>query len=379
MPVETRHQTACAKRANREARCNCSPTYRAVRYHGKSPRTIKLFPSHAAARSWLVSAGAARQRGSEPVPTLREAAEALFDGMYSGAVLNRSRQRYKQTAVQTLEAHYKRHIDKELGSMRLDKIKRPQLQRIMDKLALTRKPPTLHNAIKPVAAVYRRAIRDEVVTENPCVGLEIERATGRRERIAPSEEITKLLSVLPEDMKAMFACAAYAGLRRGEILGLRWEDVDFDKNLIHVVRQYDVHNSSFIQTKSRTTRRVPMLSELRKLLIQRRSLTTEEVFAPRAFSTFTRQTRKIWEDAKMTPITLHECRHSFASICIDAGLNLKVIGSFLGHASVTTTMDIYGHLLPGSEESARDLMDAYLETKKGPPNPPVKENPTGLA
>ena len=65
--------------------------------------------------------------------------------------------------------------------------------------------------------------------------------------------------------------------------------------------------------------------------------------------------------AKVRPITLHECRHTFASLLIDAQVNAKAIQTFLGHATIQMTFDRYGHLMPGSREQARDLVDAYLE------------------
>ena len=58
---------------------------------------------------------------------------------------------------------------------------------------------------------------------------------------------------------------------------------------------------------------------------------------------------------------LHDCRHSFASIAIAAGVNAKALSSYLGHSSVAITFDRYGHLMPGSEAEAAGLLDAYLE------------------
>ena len=62
----------------------------------------------------------------------------------------------------------------------------------------------------------------------------------------------------------------------------------------------------------------------------------------------------------LTPITLHECRHAFASLLIDAGANPKAIQQFMGHSKIQTTFDVYGHLLPGSHDEVRQRMDAYL-------------------
>ena len=68
-----------------------------------------------------------------------------------------------------------------------------------------------------------------------------------------------------------------------------------------------------------------------------------------------------WRRAGLDPIGLHECRHTFASALIAAGVNAKAITAYLGHASTQTTFDLYGHLMPGNEEEAVALIDAYLE------------------
>lgn len=68
-----------------------------------------------------------------------------------------------------------------------------------------------------------------------------------------------------------------------------------------------------------------------------------------------------WRRAELVPIGLHECRHTFASLVIAAGVNAKAITAYLGHASIQTTFDLYGHLMPGNEDEAVALVDAYLE------------------
>ena len=72
-----------------------------------------------------------------------------------------------------------------------------------------------------------------------------------------------------------------------------------------------------------------------------------------------------WRRADLDPIGLHECRHTFASFLIAAGVNAKAITAYLGHASIQTTFDLYGHLMPGNEGEAVTLVDAYLERADG--------------
>jgi integrase len=70
--------------------------------------------------------------------------------------------------------------------------------------------------------------------------------------------------------------------------------------------------------------------------------------------------RKDSEFSQLEPIALHECRHTFASLMIAAGVNAKALSTYMGHASVTITLDRYGHLFPGNEEAAAGLLDDYL-------------------
>jgi integrase len=70
---------------------------------------------------------------------------------------------------------------------------------------------------------------------------------------------------------------------------------------------------------------------------------------------------KAWTAAGLEPIGLHEARHTCASIFIAAGVNVKALSAYLGHASITITLDRYGHLMPGNEDEAVALVDDYLE------------------
>jgi len=70
--------------------------------------------------------------------------------------------------------------------------------------------------------------------------------------------------------------------------------------------------------------------------------------------------RRAWKDAGLEPVTLHECRYTFASLMIAAGVNAKALSTYMGHATISVTLDRYGHLMPGNEAEAAGLLDAYL-------------------
>ena len=82
---------------------------------------------------------------------------------------------------------------------------------------------------------------------------------------------------------------------------------------------------------------------------------------PFRYSSVVARARKAWREAGLTKIGLHECRHTLASLMIAAGVNAKALSSSMGQASVTITLDRHGHLMPGNEDEAAGLLDAYLE------------------
>ena len=68
-----------------------------------------------------------------------------------------------------------------------------------------------------------------------------------------------------------------------------------------------------------------------------------------------------WKAADLAPLGFHEARHTYASIAIGAGLNAKTLSTYMGHANIAITFELYGHLMPGSEVEARRLLDDYLD------------------
>ena len=68
-----------------------------------------------------------------------------------------------------------------------------------------------------------------------------------------------------------------------------------------------------------------------------------------------------WRKAGLEPIGLHECRHTYAAFMIAAGVNAKALATYMGHSSITITLDRYGHLMPGNEQQAAHMLSSYLE------------------
>jgi integrase len=91
---------------------------------------------------------------------------------------------------------------------------------------------------------------------------------------------------------------------------------------------------------------------------------TEFVFGPFDPAALQERADKAWEAAELDRVTLHVMRHAFASYMIGAGVNIKALSTFMGHASIVVTMDRDGHILPGAEDEAAALMDAYIQRER---------------
>ena len=301
--------------------------------------------------------------------TLSEAAAEWVEAARAGVVLTRSGERYKPSAVRSYERSLGQLLPV-LGHHRLSAITRGHLQEYVDRrVGEGRAPSTVRNSILPLRAIYRRALQREVVMANPTLKLALPANRSRRDRVARPAEATALIAAVPVADTAVWSTAFYAGLRRGELLALQWEDVDLEERLIRVTRSWDPLDG-FVTPKSRAgSRRVPLIGTLRTCLVEHRLRqgsggqgfvfgSTTEPLNPAALSW---RSQRAWKRAGLTPITLHECRHTYASFMIAAGVNMKALCTYMGHTSITTTLDRYGHLLPGNESQAADLLSRWLE------------------
>jgi len=218
--------------------------------------------------------------------------------------------------------------------------------------------------------MYKRAISLDELTVNPTTGLRLPAIRGGRDKIVTPEQAAALIDSLPDTHdRALWGTALYAGLRRGELLGLMWEDIDLKAGQIHVSRSWDVNEGYDVGPKSTVGRRtVPIASRLKALLAAHRlaGRTTGHVFGTTGTGVagirhVTKRADTAWKIAMLDRITLHEARHTYASLMIAAGVNAKALSTYMGHANISITLDRYGHLMPGNEAEAATLLDAYLD------------------
>lgn len=285
--------------------------------------------------------GPIRESGGQ---TIAEAAERFLTGAEQGSILSRKDTPYAPKTVRGYRQAFADWINPELGHVGVERLRRSQVQRWVDWVGSKRSGATTRNTFHALAALYSWLLprHDEMV--DPTTGVRLPRAGGPRERYAPPEAISGLLEALDEDLRLPYALAFYAGLRRGEIQGLRWEDIE--DGWIVVRRSLDPV-AGWGPPKSGHSREVPVFAPLEPYLAgggtgaacpsnrgQWKVMTLGTPFNARCAD--------CWERAGLDPIGLHEARHSFVTALVRApDLDIKSIQTWVGHRDPSTTLRIY--------------------------------------
>jgi len=266
----------------------------------------------------------------------------------------------------------KNHFSPYFNDMRLSRITPLRIQDFifyLDEKGLT--PASKRKVLRYLKNILITAWHWELIDRDPTLAITWPRKERPEMNYLIPEEIKKLLRTAEGEMKALLSVACLAGLRQGEILGLKWGDIDFDKRTIRVVRNYSpIHGFGAPKTDS-SRRGVPMIPTLAEtLLIHYKSQgqpTRDDLVFPNSngnpkdrTNLTNREFKRELDKAGLRMIRFHDLRHSYASLCIAAGIDPKALQQAMGHSSIETTLDVYAHLLPSSYDNVVEKMETIL-------------------
>ena len=292
-------------------------------------------------------------------------------------------------------------VYKAIGHLRMDKITPRQIQTFVtmltknganEKTGKPLAPKTIRHHLSLISDVFSYAVKMGVVSDNPCTKVTIPKAEQKEKKIYTVEEVTKFLNLLesePLKYRVFFNIAVYSGFRRGELLGLEWKDVDFENNIISVRRTscYTSRKGIYTDTtktrKSQRTIKFPqaimnMLRAFKEeqdaeaLRVGDKWVETDRLFVKWNGMPMNNNTPYCWlsefcEKHELPFYGVHQFRHWFASALVNEGVDIVSISGALGHSNVTTTSNIYCHLLEKSRAKVSEAITnaLHLSQKQG--------------
>ena len=254
-----------------------------------------------------------------------------------------------------------------LGRMRLQEVKPVHVRAAVDRvIEAGYAPRTVARVLMRLKALFREALRLELVARNPAEAIQVRLPKGEKAaRALEPEEVARLLEAAEasrsRDMALLLRLMLETGLRRGEALALQWGDVDLERGEVRVWRAWAKVGSkgAFTPLKTPTAKRVvPLpLGLLRRLKARKEELlerlNPEEVdglhlvggVKPVDPDAFNHYLRRLAERAGLGRVRVHDLRHTWATLALSRGIPLEVVSERLGHASPTITLNVYRHLL----------------------------------
>ncbi|WP_330932655.1 tyrosine-type recombinase/integrase [Enterococcus sp. BWR-S5] len=283
----------------------------------------------------------------------------------------------KITTYTVYSGRVKNHIIPFLGEKKMTTLDTREINAFirclqMKKLSAT----TIKGVITVLKYSLNQACKEQYLMVNPCENIQLPKAQQTHIGALTIEQQQNLERLaLQEKGCSPVILSLYTGMRIGEISGLKWSDIDFEKNVIHIQRtllriHYDDSKNKteliLSSPKTESSRRsIPLAVNLKEYLLEKRAYSTSEfvISCKHSFAeprVINYRFKKILEKAELN-IHFHVLRHTFATRCVEKGVDIASLSKLLGHASIKMTLDTYTDSMWKNRQSAISLIDTSLK------------------
>ena len=293
----------------------------------------------------------------------------------------------KATTYSSYMGVYRKHIaESKLGKMQLEKVSVDNLQKYYsDKIKEGYSSKTVRSIETIINSALDMAIKMRMISENPNLYTTIPKKIKYEAAVLSKEEVNRILTqARGEELYPIVITTVYSGMRKGEVMALKWENVDFEERKIYIknslcrvvdeIPDDEGHrHARYVILEPKTKKSIhmiPMLDEVHDALMEQKrrqdaeKVKNKEIYQDRglvfadctgnflAQRPFMDKYHRFLKKYGITNIRFHDLRHTFASLLIESDVSMKVVQELLGHSTISTSMDIYTHISDEKKEEA---------------------------
>jgi integrase len=273
-------------------------------------------------------------------------------------VNNKSWKKSDCNNLKILKAHFTGKNLSDITPHLIDQFKAERIKEV--------KPATVNRSLECLKSLFNKAISwQKFVGANPVKQIKLLKENNKRLRFLEREEIIRLLANCQKHLKPIVIIALNTGMRRGEILGLKWRDIDIRRGIIYLYN-----------TKNGEKRELPINEQVKTALIRtRKHPQSEYIFCNKDGSRMTHVSKSFATALRKSGIKdfkFHDMRHTFASHLVMVGIDLNTVRELLGHKSLAMTLR-YSHLSPDFKKRAVDVLSKKMDTFWTPSDQSTKQ------
>ncbi|MCI8740802.1 MAG: site-specific integrase [Oscillibacter sp.] len=295
---------------------------------------------------------------------------------------NYAKLQVRASSHKTYQGFIENHIKPALGDIPLEKLTATELQRLykyllengrLECMESRNKPKgfsveTVRNINQMISSALNCAVEQRLISSNPTNGCVLPKLERKEMKILPPESLgTFFEEARRSGVFELYYIDLATDLRRGELLGLKWSDIDLDKGIIHVRRQVLRQNGEVVEAPLKTKnsyRNIAIGADAIKVL-KGMEQKDEYVFpspfgGPMSPDSVLHMLQRVLKRAGLERIRFHDLRHTFSVLALQNGVDVKTLSAMLGHYSAGFTLDTYAHVTTSMQKQAANAVGSFL-------------------
>ena len=298
---------------------------------------------------------------------------------------NYAKVKLRPSTFKTSQGFLQNHIKPQIGNIPLAELSSLDLQKFykhlleggrVDRIEAKKKPKglapkTVRNIHQMICSAYNLAMEQKLVNKSPTQGCALPKVEHKEMKTLTADQLSAFFREAKESgVYELYYLDLATGLRRGELLGLKWADVDFDRGALKIQRAISRQNGKVVEAPLKTKnayRTLPLAKDTIDVLNQQKKKvgSCPWVFpgptgGPMSPDSVLHMLHRVLKRAGLPRVRFHDLRHTFATLALQNGVDVKTVSGMLGHYSAGFTLDTYAHVTTSAQRQAAEAMEHVL-------------------